>query len=110
AVACVEQLQAAGWQVPDPAVAAGLAGVRWPARLEVLGERPLVVLDCAHNIASAQALVETLQASFPPARRLLIFAASNDKDVPGMFRVLAPHFGHAFLTRYGNNPRSVPPE
>ena len=57
AIACVEQLRATGWHIPDPAVAAGLSGVRWPARLELLGERPLVVLDCAHNVASAEALV-----------------------------------------------------
>jgi len=30
--------------------------------------------------------------------------------VAGIFRVLAPDFAHAFLTRYGNNPRSCSPE
>jgi dihydrofolate synthase/folylpolyglutamate synthase len=110
AVASIEQLRDRGWHLDDQAVAEGLAGVSWPARLEVFGERPLVVLDCAHNVASAQALVETLQASFPPTRRLLVFASSNDKDVGGMFRVLAPHFAHFFLTRYGNNARSMAPE
>ena len=110
AVACIEQLHAAGWHIPDAAVARGLANVCWPARLEVVSHHPLVVLDCAHNVASAEALVQTLRASFPPAQRLLIFGSSNDKDVAGIFRVLAPHFQHAFLTRYGNNPRSVPPE
>lgn len=110
AVACVEELRAAGWRVPDAAVAAGLAKVYWPARLEVLRQNPLVVLDCAHNVASAEALVQTLQASFPAARRLLVFACSNDKDVAGMFRIMAPHFQHAFFTRYDHNPRSIPPE
>lgn len=110
ALSCVENLRTEGWQVPDAAVAAGLAEVYWPARLEVVGGRPLVVLDCAHNVASAVALVETLQASFPPGRRLLVFAGSSDKDLAGMFRVLAPHFAHAFLTRYSDNPRSVAPE
>jgi dihydrofolate synthase/folylpolyglutamate synthase len=110
AVACVETLQAEGWRLPDAAVAAGLAEVSWPARLEVVARRPLVVLDCAHNVASALALVRTLHASFPPARRLLVFAGSSDKDLAGMFRVLAPHFAHAFLTRYTDNPRSVPAE
>ncbi|HXG09046.1 MAG TPA: folylpolyglutamate synthase/dihydrofolate synthase family protein [Gemmataceae bacterium] len=110
AVTCIEVLRDEGWSVPDAAVAAGLAGVRWPARLEVVGARPLVVLDCAHNVASVQALVETLQASFPPARRLLVFAGSSDKDLAGMFRVLAPHFAHAFLTRYAGSARSTPPE
>lgn len=109
AIACLEELRAAGWHVPDEAVAAGLAGVTWPARLEVVGRRPLVVLDCAHNVASAVALAETLTSSFPPARRLLVFAGSSDKDIAGMFRQLAPHFAHAFLTRYTDNPRAVDP-
>src|SRR5262249_27566555 len=38
------------------------------------------------------------------------FAGSSDKDLAGMLGVLAPHFDHAFLTRYRDNPRSVPPE
>jgi dihydrofolate synthase/folylpolyglutamate synthase len=110
AVAAIEVLREQGWHIGDAAVAAGLAGVEWPARLEVLGRRPLIVLDCAHNVASANALVETLRVSFPPGRRWLVFASSSDKDVIGMFRVLAPHFHHAFLTRYGDSPRAVPPE
>jgi dihydrofolate synthase/folylpolyglutamate synthase len=110
AVATVERLREQGWHLPDAAVAAGLAEVSWPARLEVVGRRPLVVLDCAHNVASAAALADTLRTSFAPARRWLVFAGSSDKDLAGMFRVLAPHFTHAFLTRYTDNPRSVPPE
>lgn len=108
-VACVERLRELGWHIELPAVAAGLAGVRWPARLEVVSRRPLTVLDCAHNVASAEALVETLETSFPPVRRLLVFACSNDKDVDGMLRVLAPHFSQAYFTVYANNPRAVPP-
>jgi dihydrofolate synthase/folylpolyglutamate synthase len=110
ALACVEELRQRGWCIGDAAVAAGLADPHWPARLEVVGRRPLVVLDCAHNVASAQAVVETLLQSFPPVRRLLIFAGSGDKDLAGMFRVLAPHFAHAYLARYGNNPRGMPAE
>jgi dihydrofolate synthase/folylpolyglutamate synthase len=110
AVACVEELRELGWQISDAAVAAGLAEVSWPARLEVFGSGPLIVLDCAHNLASASALLRTLQTSFPPSRPLLIFASSGDKDLAGMFRVLSPHFAHVFLTRYTNNPRGVPAE
>jgi dihydrofolate synthase/folylpolyglutamate synthase len=109
AVAAVEELRAQGWHLPDDAVAGGLALVHWPARLEIMGRRPLVLLDCAHNVASVRALVDTLAASFPPGRRWLIFGCSADKDLDGIFRVLAPHFGHAFLTRF-DSPRAVPPE
>jgi dihydrofolate synthase/folylpolyglutamate synthase len=108
AVSCVEELRAQGWHIGDAAVVGGLAGVRWPARMEVVGRRPLLVLDCAHNVASAEALVATLLSTFPPVRRWLIFAGSGDKDLPGMFRVLAPHFAHAFLTRYAGSARGMP--
>src|SRR5262249_9120194 len=109
-VAGVEQLHVADWIIPEAAVALGLAEVVWPARMEVLGRSPWVVLDCAHNTASVRALVETLGDSFPPCRRLLVFASSTDKDVPGMLRLLAPHFAHFYLTKFGDNPRAVPPE
>ena len=41
---------------------------------------------------------------------MLVFAASRDKDVPGMLRVLAPHFERIVLTQFQENPRAVPPE
>lgn len=109
-VATVEELRAQGWTISDEAVAAGLREVRWPARLEVVRRDPLVVLDCAHNAASAQALMQTLDESFSPGPRTLLFAGSSDKDIAGMFAWLAPAFSRAILTRYTNNPRAIPPE
>src|SRR5262245_6861354 len=97
-LACIEDLRHFGWAVPDEAVAAGLSEVKWPARLEVVGRRPFIVLDCAHNVASVAALVETLGESFSPSQRVLLFACSSDKDVPGMFRLLGPHFRAAVFT------------
>jgi dihydrofolate synthase/folylpolyglutamate synthase len=114
----VEQLRRTGMQVGDGAVAAGLEMVRWPARLEVVRRRPLVLLDCAHNLASARALVEALETSFPAhragrpgspgPRRFLLFAGSTDKDLAGMLEVLAPHFSHVYLTRYAGARAAAP--
>jgi dihydrofolate synthase / folylpolyglutamate synthase len=109
-IATVERLRAAGWYLPDRAVSSGLAGVSWPARMEVIGWQPVVVLDCAHNVASAHAVVDTLATSFPVSDRWLVFAGSGDKDIPGIFQILAPHFRGAWLTRYTQNQRGVPPE
>ena len=69
----------------------------WPRRRcrggsRSIGRQPTVVLDVAHNVASVAALVESLHESFACERRTLVFAASRDKDVPGMLRVLVPHF------------------
>ena len=98
------------WNIPAAAVQRALAGVSWPARVEVVSRRPAVVLDAAHNVASIRALVETLQESFSAARRLLIFATTHDKDVRGMFQCLLDHFDEVYFTRYTNNSRAVPPK
>jgi dihydrofolate synthase/folylpolyglutamate synthase len=134
AVACVELLRDQGLRIADAAVASGLANVQWPARMEIVSDQPLVVLDCAHNVASAQALVETLRTSFPPTeseshepskdrsmakdglrrgalgKRVLIFAGSSDKDLAGILKTLAASFDHVFLTRYSHSPRAVAAE
>ena len=110
AVAALDRLRDAGLSAPDRAVRDGLAGVRWPARVELVGQNPWVVLDTAHNVPSAEALVNTLSESVPAAgRKSVVLAVSADKDVPGILRALAGYFDHFHLTRYGNNPRGVPP-
>jgi dihydrofolate synthase/folylpolyglutamate synthase len=91
-------------------VVAGFAALKWPARVEVLGQNPWLVIDGAHNVASVAALVETLHTCFPPARRTLIFGTSRDKDFKGQLEALLPHFDTVIATRYVENPRSVAPE
>ncbi len=111
AALAVEVLNSQGFTIPDAALVRGLKEVRWPCRIEVVARDPLVVLDCAHNVPSAQALADTLAESLPVAgRRALVFAVSSDKDYPAMLRILAPHFDAFHFCRYGNNPRCVAPE
>ena len=110
ALATIQVLCARGWPIDTAAVHAGLSRVICPARIEVVSRRPLMVLDAAHNVASVDALLESLDKSFPAGRRLLVFAASQDKDLAGMLGRLLPRFDRIVLTRYECNPRSVPPD
>jgi dihydrofolate synthase/folylpolyglutamate synthase len=112
AIAAVEELNAQGFVIPDRAVADGLANVTWPARLEILARSPLVLLDCAHNVASAQALVDTLEQSFHlgRCRRILVFAGNQDKDLEGMLAILAPRFDRIVLTGFQTSQRCAAPE
>jgi dihydrofolate synthase / folylpolyglutamate synthase len=110
ALAAVAELQRSGWTIPEAAIRRGLAEVAWPARVEVVARRPAVVLDAAHNAASIAALVETLDESFSPSQRLLVFAATQEKDLRGMLQRLLGRFDHVIFTRYLDNPRGVPPE
>ncbi len=110
AMAVLTELAQNGWTISDQALRTGLGTVNWPARVEVISRRPVVVVDAAHNLASIDALVRALDESFSARRRLLVFATTQEKDLRGMLTRLAGHFDHVILTRYTNNPRGVPAE
>lgn len=108
AVAAIDELRHQGLQIPESSVRLGLASVDWPARVEVVSQRPTVVIDAAHNWESARALLATLAEDFRPRRKILIFAATRDKDVVGLLRLLIPAFDSIIFTKYRDNPRGVP--
>ena len=79
-------------QVAGPSerdVAAGIRNVDWPGRFEIVSERPLVVLDGAHNPAACEALSALLDR-FEYDSLVLVFGAMRDKDHPAMIRALPP--------------------
>ncbi len=89
-----------GRPVASSHVEAGLALVRWPARLEWLhhpatGRRVLV--DAAHNPAGARALASYLSmARVPPVT--LVTSVMADKDVAGVVGPLLPHVARVVVT------------
>ncbi len=107
ALAALAELRHQGWCLSSDAMRAGLASARLPGRVEVIAGDPMVVLDTAHNAASARALVETLAAMPAPARRTLVLSISHDKDVGAIVRELAPHFDRFIVTQYQENPRAT---
>ena len=112
AVMTAELLRDAGYrQIDDVAVSQGLRTTHWPLRFEVFDQNPTIVLDAAHNPDSMKAVASVLTGSeWSNRRRVLIFAASADKDAPSMIQTIRPHFDDVVFTRFLGNPRSRPPE
>jgi dihydrofolate synthase/folylpolyglutamate synthase len=94
--------------VPRSAMQAGLASVDWPGRLQVLSKRPLLIIDGAHNAASAQVLRSALDKSFQFDRLYLVLGLSAGKDTQGVLEALAPRAQQVHLTR-SHHERSAPP-
>lgn len=108
ALAVIDELRQQCWAISDEAVISGLLNLSWPARVEVLSEKPTVILDAAHNWESAKALVSAIAEMNSIRKRILVFAATRDKDVTGILRQLLPNFDTVILTRYVDNPRGIP--
>lgn len=99
-------LKASGLEISDEAIQKGFAQVRWPARFEVVRRDPPVILDSAHNQDSFARLRETLEEHFPGKPVYLIFGASEDKNIPGMFAEMKPKIKRLIITR-ADHPRAL---
>ena len=108
AVAALEALQRLDPQIGLTAqrVRDGLASVVWPGRAELLPTVPALLLDGAHNRASAARLRELLTELFPRARIALIIGTSQGKDMEGMARELGPLAAHAWAVA-ASHPRAM---
>jgi len=111
AVVAAATLDRGGFAVPPGAIARGLARARLPARIETIAERPLVIVDAAHNVASMESLLETVAVAIDVRRpRILLFAAPRDKQLPEMLAVARGRFEHVVITRYRSSQRAAPLE
>jgi len=87
----------------------GLATVQWPGRLEVMLERPTVVIDGAHNGEGVLALVESLKI-YHGRRIKLLFAVMSDKDWQLMLARLAGIVSEAMFTKVAMERSADPAE
>lgn len=96
--ACVE-MGKKGWDIPEKAVREGLKNARWEGRLEIIGEHPTIVVDCAHNPEGAKKLTQSLREFFSFKRCLLVVGIMKDKPIDEMLAELAGLADHIFLVR-----------
>ncbi len=99
-------LKASGIPISDDAIRQGFSRVKWPARFEIARREPPVIFDSAHNQDSFAKLRETLEKYFPGRQAYLIFGASEDKNIPGMFAEMKPKIKRLIVTR-ADHPRAL---
>jgi len=85
--------------VAEAEMAAGLAGVKLAGRYQLVGNRPEIILDVAHNPAAAAVLAGALGP--PPGRSTAVFGALSGKDVAGIGRALDGCFTRWLVSSLG---------
>jgi dihydrofolate synthase/folylpolyglutamate synthase len=106
AYSALKLLQEQDRKITDEAIVAGFKNVYWPCRFEVISKHPMIILDSAHNRDSAIKLRLTLDEYFPGNDVILIFGASEDKDVRGMLVDLMPRV-HQVIATQSIHPRAL---
>ena len=92
-----------------PAIEEGIAHAEWPGRLELVSERPEIVLDGAHNPAGARALAAYIERFYGDRRVRLIFGAMRDKSVAEISGILFPLARQVIVTA-PRQARALTPE
>ena len=92
--------------VSDAAILGGLEQARNPARLEVLRQEPLVLLDGAHNPNGVAALKEAVRDFLPDKPVTCVMGMLADKDVDSALALLQGVFRRIFTVPVAN-PRAM---
>ncbi|HEY3345613.1 MAG TPA: folylpolyglutamate synthase/dihydrofolate synthase family protein [Anaerolineaceae bacterium] len=95
-----------GLKIEVSAIQRGFESVVWPGRFELLRRDPPLLVDSAHNADSALKLRLALDDYFPGRPVVLLFGASEDKDVRGMFEALLPRVQRVIATQ-AIHPRAM---
>lgn len=109
AFAALKTSEKMGVSISQEAYRGGFANVAWPGRMEVIRRHPPIVIDSAHNRYSALRLRQAMDDYFPGLPILLVFGASADKDIDGMYQELLPRVRRVITTQ-SIHPRAIDAE
>jgi len=101
-------LRGSGIELDEQAVVAAAAATEVPGRLQIVGERPLTVLDGAHNPDAIGQLVRALADVLEGRAVGLVMGVLEDKDAASMLAALLPVCVRAWFTA-PPSPRALSP-
>ncbi len=108
AIAAIERLQMNGVYIADNDIIEGISAASHPGRMEIISEKPLILLDGAHNPDGMTMLAKTLKEDFSYKRLLLILGVLKDKDINLMLSTIVPLADVVIVTK-STNPRAYDP-
>lgn len=109
ALAAIELLMGKGFQVSPQAIFDGLKNTHWPGRMQVMSERPTIILDGGHNPDAIRKLAGSIRQVFKYKRLILVLGVMEDKDIRGIIKGITPLADRTIFTR-PDYYRSAQPE
>ncbi|MBN2533718.1 MAG: bifunctional folylpolyglutamate synthase/dihydrofolate synthase [Spirochaetales bacterium] len=88
-------------------VKAGFISTKLPGRFEIIGNKPVIVLDGAHTPLAVSRVLSAFQALYP-GKAILIFGSAMGKNHEKMSAILAPYFHVIIISTPGYFKESDP--
>ena len=90
AAAACKKLNKSGMKISDKHIVQGLEKTVWPGRFEIISQKPHIIADVAHNVASIMALSVTLKELYSDRDIILMIGVLKDKDFKEIVKIIAP--------------------
>ena len=91
--------------LPENAIELGLTA-RPPCRFEQVNQRPLIIMDVAHNPDGLNQLFHAAKIHYPKDKLRLLFGLSKSKDIGACLAIMAQN-GHFFYPVEAANGKCV---
>lgn len=98
AVCVIKNMPSPFDNISDKAIQKGLGNTRWPGRFEKIYDKPVIILDGAHNEGAARALKETVLKKYPKKEIIEVVGMLKDKDHDKVSEIMAPLAKHILTT------------
>jgi dihydrofolate synthase/folylpolyglutamate synthase len=99
AIAACELLNKNKAVISENNIRNGLIKTRWPGRLEIVSDHPMIILDGAHNLIAARKLARFLGNNLAHRPITLVVGILNDKPYKAMLKSLLPVCSRLVITQ-----------
>ena len=106
AISAINVLKKNGWEISMKNMLDGVAALKMPARVEIVSENPLVIIDGGHNAEGFDALCYTLEKHYKDKNIIAVFGMMKDKDYKYCAERMAKICDKIYTTTV-SNPRSL---
>lgn len=109
AIEAAKVLRGKGLYITDEIIQSGIKATEWRGRFSVVNQKPLVIVDGAHNEDAAKSLAKTLALYFGMKKVTFIVGIFADKEYEKLLKITCPYAKKVYCIQT-DNPRALPSE
>lgn len=103
---CAQLLNTIGFEIDHNDITNALTSTVWPFRFETISNKPLVILDGAHNLPAIIELKKTIKQLYVDKKLTFIVSVLKDKNYEEMFKEIIP-MANNVITIQSQNDRAL---
>lgn len=110
AIEVLKALRSHGYNLSNEQIAAGLSAAKWNGRFTIIHQKPVFIVDGAHNPDAAEKFAASMREYFTGKRIIYIIGVFKDKQFEEVVRLTVPYASEVITIATPDNPRALPAE